>query len=55
MEVFGQKVEADMKTKNSLVNNIRKRQKAGTARPKSKTTVSLKAYKAMKKGWPKSK
>jgi hypothetical protein len=55
MEVFGQKVEADMKTKNSLVNNIQKRQKAGTSRPKSKSTVSPKAYKAMKKGWPKSK
>ena len=53
--MFGQEIEADMKTKNSLVNNIRKRQKAGTSRPKSKSTVSPKAYKPMKKGWPKSK
>jgi hypothetical protein len=44
-----------MKKKNSLVGNIQKRQKAGTSRPKSKSTVSPKAYKAMKKGWPKSK
>ena len=44
-----------MKTKNSLVNNIRKRQKAGTARPKSKSTISPAAYKAMQKGWPKKK
>jgi len=54
VEVFGQKIEADMTKKNSLVEKIRKRQKAGTARPK-KSTVSPKAYKAMQKGWPKSK
>jgi|TARA_B110000046_G_C12624566_1_gene246134 hypothetical protein len=37
--------------KNSLVANINKRKKAGTSRPKSKSTVSKKAYSAMKKGW----
>jgi len=37
--------------KNSLVANINKRRKAGTSRPKSKSTVSKKAYTAMKKGW----
>ncbi len=37
--------------KNSLVANINKRRRAGTSRPKSKSTVSKKAYSAMKKGW----
>tara|TARA_R100001082_G_scaffold32635_3_gene16807 strand:- start:6731 stop:6856 length:126 start_codon:yes stop_codon:yes gene_type:complete len=39
----------------SLVRNINKRRKAGTSRPKSKSTVSKKAYAAMKRGWKKSK
>lgn len=37
----------------SLVKNMNKRKKAGTSRPKSKSTVSDKAYKDMQKGWPK--
>jgi len=37
--------------KNSLVGNINKRKKAGTSRPKAKTTISKKAYAQMKKGW----
>tara|TARA_B100001063_G_scaffold223058_1_gene229959 strand:+ start:54 stop:170 length:117 start_codon:yes stop_codon:yes gene_type:complete len=37
----------------SLVRNINKRKKAGTSRSKKKSTVSPKAYKAMKKGWKK--
>ena len=37
--------------KNSLVGNINKRKKAGTSRPKSKSTVSKKAYAQLKKGW----
>jgi len=41
--------------KNSLVGNINKRRKAGTSRPKSKSTISPKAYKAMQAGWPKKK
>lgn len=35
----------------SLYENINKRKKAGTSRPKSKSTVSKKSYSAMKKGW----
>ena len=37
--------------KNSLLNNINKRKATGTSRPKAKSTVSAKAYAAMKKGW----
>ena len=39
----------------SLVKNINKRKKAGTSRPKSKSTISNKAYKNMKAGFPNSK
>ena len=39
----------------SLVKNINKRRKAGTSRPKSKSTVSSKAYKAMKNNWGKKR
>ena len=39
----------------SLVKNMNKRKKAGISRPKSKSTVSDKAYKDMQKGWPKKK
>lgn len=45
---------ADTK-KNSLVNNINKRKKAGKSRPKSKSTVDKKSYGEMKKGWPSKK
>lgn len=41
--------------KNSLVNNINKRKKAGKSRPKSRSTVSKKSYSQMKKGWGKKK
>ena len=41
--------------KNSLVNNINERKKAGKSRPKSAGTVSKESYSDMKKGWPKSK
>lgn len=44
-----------MAKKNSLVNNINKRKKAGKSRPKTKSTVSKEAYGDMKKGWPSSK
>lgn len=37
----------------SLVKNINKRKAAGTSRSKKNSTVSDKAYKDMKKGWPK--
>tara|TARA_R110000751_G_scaffold79002_1_gene159410 strand:+ start:354 stop:491 length:138 start_codon:yes stop_codon:yes gene_type:complete len=41
--------------KKGLYANINKRKKAGTSRPKSKSTVSPKAYANMKKGFPKNK
>ena len=41
--------------KNSLYGNINKRKKAGTSRPKSKSTISSKAYANMKAGFPKKK
>ena len=37
----------------SLVKNMNKRKKAGTSRSKKDSTVSPKAYKDMKAGWPK--
>ena len=39
--------------KNSLVNNINKKKKAGTSKSKSKSTISKKAYADMKKNWGK--
>ena len=38
--------------KKGLYYNINKRKKAGTSRPKSKSTISKKAYANMKKGFP---
>jgi hypothetical protein len=40
--------------KNSLVANINRRKKAGTSRPKRKSTVGKKAYKNMERGWGKT-
>ena len=39
--------------KRGLYANINSRRKAGTSRPKSKSTISKKAYANMKKGFPK--
>jgi len=39
----------------SLYENINKRKKMGTSRPKSKSTVSAKSYANMKAGFPKTK
>jgi len=39
----------------SLYRNINARKKAGTSRSKSKSTISVKAYKNMKAGFPKKK
>lgn len=36
---------------NSLVNNINAKKKAGTSKPKSKSSVDPKQYAKMKKGW----
>lgn len=40
-----------MAAKKGLLYNINRRKAAGTSRPKSKSTVSDKAYAAMKKNW----
>ena len=39
----------------SLYENINKRKRAGTSRPKSKSTISDAAYKNMQEGFPKKK
>ena len=39
----------------SLVENINRRRRLCISRPKSKSTVSKKAYAAMKRGWKKKK
>jgi hypothetical protein len=39
--------------KQGLYANINKRKKMGKSRPKSKSTISKKAYANMKKGFPK--
>ena len=39
----------------SLYENINKRKKAGTSRPKSKSTITAKNYKAMKNNFGKKK
>ena len=41
--------------KRGLYANINRRRKAGTSRPKSKSTISPKAYANMKAGFPKKK
>ena len=40
--------------KKGLYANINARRKAGTSRPKSKSTISAKAYANMKAGFPNS-
>lgn len=42
------------KTKNSLVDNINRRKKAGISRTKANSHVSKAAWDEMKAGWPKS-
>ncbi|MFL6576474.1 MAG: hypothetical protein ACJ8MR_07645 [Povalibacter sp.] len=41
-----------MARKNSLVENINRRKRAGKSRPKSRSTVSKQAYENMEQGWP---
>ena len=41
--------------KRGLYANINARKKAGTSRPKSKSTITAKAFKNMKAGFPKKK
>ena len=49
------KQEEDGSVDMSLYKNINKRKKAGTSRPKKKSTISKKAYADMKAGFPKKK
>lgn len=44
-----------MAKKPGLYANINRRRAAGTSRPKSKSTISAKAYSNMKAGFPKKK
>jgi len=39
--------------KNSLVKNINAKKKAGTSKPKSKSTITKKSYKEMEGNWGK--
>ena len=41
--------------KRGLYANINARKRAGTSRPKSKSTIIAKAYKNMKAGFPKKR
>lgn len=38
--------------KRSLVENVNRRKRAGTSRPRSKSSISKKAYDDMRAGWP---
>jgi len=44
-----------MPKKRGLYANMNARRKAGTSRPKSKSTITPKAYANMKAGFPKKK
>ena len=44
-----------MPKKKGLYANMNARKKAGTSRPKSKSTITAKAYANMKAGFPKKK
>ena len=43
------------KKRNSLVENINRRKRAGKSRAKSKSTVSKDSYQQMQQGWPNSR
>ena len=49
------KVGKKKKAKKGLYYNINQRKKKGISRPKSKSTISAKAYKRMKEGFKKKK
>ena len=49
------KKEKAMAAKKGLYANINARKKKGISRPKSKSTISPKAYANMKAGFPKKK
>jgi hypothetical protein len=48
-------MEDASKNRPGLYENINARKKAGTSRPKSKSTISPGAYRNMKKGFPQKK
>jgi hypothetical protein len=52
---FPQQISKPMKKKQGLYANINRRKKLGISRPKSKSTISAKAYANMKAGFPKRK
>ena len=44
--------DSKKKAKNSLVENMNRRKKAGKSRSKANSTISDEAYSNMQKGWP---
>ena len=55
-ESFGKQMTTpNKKKKPGLWANMNARKKKGISRPKSKSTVTTKAYSNMKKGFPKKK
>jgi hypothetical protein len=55
-ESFGKQMTTpNKKKKPGLWANMNSRKKKGISRPKSKSTVTAKAYSNMKKGFPKKK
>jgi hypothetical protein len=51
----GMRMKEGGSTKPGLWANINRRKKLGISRPKSKSTISAKAYSNMKAGFPKKK
>ena len=49
------KTKSGKMAKKGLYYNINQKKKAGTSKPKSKSTVTAKAYKNMQAGFPKKK
>ena len=49
------KTKSGKMAKKGLYYNINKKKKSGTSKPKSKSTITSKAYANMKAGFPKKK
>ena len=49
------KTKSGKLVKKGLYYNINQKKKAGTSKPKSKSTITAKAYKNMQAGFPKKK
>lgn len=54
-EIYLKEKEKKMAGRKGLYANINARKKKGISRPKSKSTISKKAYANMKAGFPKKK